>query len=116
MLMRSVGDIVAIYFDNKPSIYARVEMITPDIKPHWYQVRFLFLSFPPQEATWTLREEYVEGSEFRMKDIPIKIIPLAKPGINDQSLLQKTPKKSGNGEVLSFDNFRKKKHEDDPDK
>lgn len=112
--MRSIGDIVAVYFDKKPSVYARIETITPDIKPHWYQVRFLFLSFPPQETIWTLREEYLEGIEFTMKGIPIQVIPLEKPG-SGRASSQDRNKKTRPGEVLSFENFRKKKHEDDPE-
>ncbi|MFY9113105.1 MAG: hypothetical protein WAR22_00010 [Desulfomonilia bacterium] len=111
--MRSVGDVVAIYIDNKPSVYARVEAITPDIKPHWLQVRLLFLSFPPQEATWILREEYLEGSSFTMKDIPIQVMPLQKPGT--QQPLPKNDRNPGFGEVVSFERFRKKKQDDDPD-
>jgi hypothetical protein len=111
--MRSIGDVVAIYFDNKPSVYARIEMITPDIKPHWYQIRLLFLSFPPQETTWILREEYLEGSDFTMKDIPIRITPLGKPGIEEQASHDLPEKKPGQGEVLSLDKFRKKKQDDD---
>jgi hypothetical protein len=111
--MRSIGDVVAIYFDNKPSVYARIEMITPDIKPHWYQVGLLFLSFPPQETTWILREEYLDGTDFTMKDIPIRIVPLGNPG-NDEGHIRETPgKKTGPGDVLSMDKFRKKKHDDD---
>lgn len=49
--MRSVGEVVAIHVKNKPSVYARIEAIQADVKPRWLQVRFLFLSFPPQEAT-----------------------------------------------------------------
>lgn len=113
--MRSVGDVVAIYIDNKPSVYARVEAITPDIKPHWLQVRLLFLSFPPQEATWILREEYLEGSSFTMKDIPIQVMPLARPGTQQQPPSPKSDRKPGPGEVVSFEQFRKKKRDDDPD-
>jgi hypothetical protein len=114
-LMRGVGDVIAIYIDNKPSVYARIEAITADIKPHWYQVRLLFLSFPPQETTWILREEYLEGSSFTMKDIPIQIMPLGKPGSEEPPPPTKKRRKPSSGEVVSFENFRKKKQIDDSD-
>lgn len=113
--MLSSGDVVAVYFDNTPSVYARIEMISSDIKPHWYQIRLLFLSFPPQEATWILREKYLEGSEFTMKDIPIKIIPLSKPSTGETSVQSKHHEKSSTGSVLSFVDFRKKKQGEDPE-
>jgi len=78
--MRSVGEVVAIHVKNKPSVYARIEAIQADVKPRWLQRRFLFLSFPPQEATWTLRPEYLDGATFTMNDIPVRIQPVKSPG------------------------------------
>ncbi len=113
--MLSPGDVVAIYVDNTPSVYARIETVASDIKPHWFQVRLLFLSFPPQEATWILREEYLKGSEFTMRDIPMKIVPLAKPETDDAPVLRKQQDRSDAGSVVSFEKFRKKKHGQDPE-
>ena len=111
--MRSIGDVVTIYFDNKPTAYARIESIAPDVKKHWLEVQLLFLSFPPQEATWILREEYLEGEGFTMKEIPVRIVPLEKPGAKIHGTARETKKSSSPGEVLSFEKFRRKKHEDD---
>ena len=111
--MRSIGDVIAVYIDNKPSVYARVEAIAPDIKPHWFQVRLLFLSFPPQETTWILREEYLEGSPFTIKDIPVQILPLGKPGGEELPSPRRKRKKPSPGEVVSFEKFRKKKKRGD---
>ncbi|HPX51545.1 MAG TPA: hypothetical protein PLR49_14030 [Deltaproteobacteria bacterium] len=111
--MRSIGDVIAVYIDDKPSVYARVESIIPDIKPHWFQVRLLFLSFPPQETTWILREEYLEGSPFTMKDIPVRIMALGKPGGEEPPSPGRKRKKPSPGEVVSFDKFRKKKKRGD---
>jgi len=108
--MIAPGDIVAIYIDDKPSIYARIEGITGDIKPHWLQVRLLFLSFPVQETTWILKEEYLSGSPFTMKDVPIKIVPLARSGSYEKETIKKpriTP-----GEVISIEQMRKKRKKD----
>jgi len=105
--MRTIGDIVSIYIDNKPSVYARIEGIEHDIKTRWYQVRLLFLGFPPQEMTWILKEEYLEGSLFTMKDVVIQIIPMDKPGSYNSQMMKKT----GNqyAEVISMDQMRAKK-------
>lgn len=100
---------MTVYFNDKPSAYARIEMIDLDVKPHWYKFRLLFLGFPPQEVTWILREEYVEGTPFTMKDIPMRIVPLGRPGEGGLTHQEEKMKKSGAGQVLSFDTFRKKK-------
>lgn len=31
------GELVLIYVENKPAFYARVEKITADVKPNWWQ-------------------------------------------------------------------------------
>lgn len=111
--MTTIGDIVAIYIDDKPSVYARIENITQDIKPHWLQVRLLFLSFPVQETTWILKKEYLDGSSFTMKDIPIKIFPLAPPGSHENRGTNKT--KTTPGDVISIDLARRKKKNKDPE-
>jgi hypothetical protein len=109
--MRTIGDLVAIYIDNKPSVYARIENIEPDIKRHWYQVKFLFLGFPPQEMTWILKEEYLEGSSFTMKDVPIQIMPIEKPGFFKPNIRKKLDTQSA--EVISIDRIRSKKGKKD---
>jgi len=60
------GDIVLIYYQDKPTVYARIESIEPDIKKGWYQVTLLVLTVPAQVVTWILREEYINGGPFTM--------------------------------------------------
>lgn len=102
------GDIVSIHINNEPSAYARVEEITADIKPSWFQVRLLFLGFPTQEVTWILKEDYLDGASFTMKNVPVQIKPLPGPGSAAQA---KTPKESPKQKekVISLETVRKKK-------
>jgi hypothetical protein len=64
--MNHEGDIVLIYFREKPAMYARIEAIVPDIKKDWYNITLLILTIPQQTVTWTLREEYINGVPFTM--------------------------------------------------
>jgi len=108
----TTGDIVAIYIDNKPSIYARIEGIEPDIKPRWFTVRLLFLSFPPQEVSWILKSEYLDGVPFTMRDIPIRISALAPAGHFVPELERKGESPSHTthpGEVISLDEMRSRR-------
>jgi hypothetical protein len=109
--MNSIGDVVIIHIDNKPSVYARIEAIEADIKPKWYQVKLLFLSFPPQEVSWILKREYIEGSPFTMKDIPIQILPLERSGRQKSQ----TPRKGGiqDAKVISIKEIRAKRDKKD---
>ena len=71
--MRNIGDLVLIYYKGKPSIYARIESIEPDIKEGWYQVKLLILSIPAQIIQWILKEEYIDGHTFTIGGIPIRL-------------------------------------------
>jgi hypothetical protein len=64
--MNREGDIVLIYYKGQPTMYARIEAIVPDIKKDWYNITLLILTIPQQAITWTLREEYINGSPFTM--------------------------------------------------
>jgi len=64
--MNSEGDLVLIYYQDKPAGYARIEAIEPDIKKVWYQITLLLLSIPAQTVTWILRAEYVNSAVFTM--------------------------------------------------
>ena len=71
--MRKAGDLVLIYYMGKPSVYARIEAIKPDVKEGWYQVELLILSIPAQSVKWILKEEYIDGAIFTMGGIPIRL-------------------------------------------
>lgn len=60
------GDLVLVHMDNKPAFFARVEDITSDYKPQWYQVKLLVLQIPLMVITWILRRAYIDGDEFTM--------------------------------------------------
>lgn len=108
--MRSVGEVVAIHVNNQPSVYARIEAIEADVKPRWFQVRLLFLSFPPQEATWILRAEYIDGSVFTMNDVPVQILPVKRTASKPQHT---RPKPGHQGaDVISMNSARARKVQD----
>jgi len=110
MAMRSVGEVVAIHINNQPSVYARIEAILADVKPRWFQVKLLFLSFPPQEVTWILRAEYVDGAVFTMNDIPVQILPVKNPGpVPQQHRLNQDRQ---GAEVISMHRARAKKEQE----
>ena len=71
--MRSIGEIVVVCIDDKPFVYARIEEYEEDVKPRWFKVKMLFLTFPLQEVTWILREAQVDGEPFTMNNVPVKL-------------------------------------------
>ena len=73
------GDILLIHKQEEPVVYARVEEIVADVKPHWWQIRLLILHPPAQEATWILREEYIDGDNFTMGGEPLRLERLGPP-------------------------------------
>ncbi len=112
--MAAINDIVLIHVDDKPGFYARIDDITPDVKPGWWQVRLLILTFPLQVFTWILDEYQLEYAPFTMGGTPIRLEPVISPLDEDQAdepvppvQKQKTPA-SGSSKVVSLADRRKK--------
>ena len=53
--MAREGDVVLIYHEDNPSVFARVEDIRPDMKKDWYHITLLLLTIPTQMVTWILK-------------------------------------------------------------
>jgi len=73
------GDVVTIYHRGKAVGYARVEAITADVKPGWWQLVLTILTLPPTKVTWILRESYIDGEQFTMGGEPMRIERLPEP-------------------------------------
>jgi CHAT domain-containing protein len=65
--MAKVNDLVLIYVQDEPQVFARIEEIKPANKKDWYNVNLLILAdVPPKKVVWTLKKEYINGTEFTM--------------------------------------------------
>ncbi len=78
-LMTNIGDVVLVYMDDNPAFFARVEEISTDVKPGWFQVKFLVLQVPLLVVTWILREAYYNGDEFTMGGRPMRVEKVVTP-------------------------------------
>ncbi|MEJ5347794.1 MAG: hypothetical protein WHS46_03790 [Desulfosoma sp.] len=77
--MTREGDLVLVYIEGKPAFFARIEKISPDLKPEWWQVKMLVLQVPLVTVTWILREPYINGEEFTMGGHPVRLIKVEAP-------------------------------------
>jgi hypothetical protein len=115
------GDLVLVYMEGKPAFFARIEDISPDLKPEWYQVKLLVLQIPLLVITWILRRTYIDGDEFTMGGRPVKVVKVISPEeVNEavEARLQdstETPEPPGEaiepakkGKVVSLMDRRKK--------
>ena len=71
--MTGIGDVVLVHYEKQPAFFARIEDINADVKPGWYSVRLQVLSVPLSEVSWLLREEYINGGEFTMGGVPVRL-------------------------------------------
>ncbi|MCP4691664.1 MAG: hypothetical protein GY859_26695 [Desulfobacterales bacterium] len=108
-------DIVLIYFEDRPLVFARVEAIDPDIKRGWQQVRLLMLQVPLQVVTWILRDAYIDGDEFtmngkrmRLEKVEAPETPEAAPESNSSEKEDKKPLPPDGAKVISFADLKKK--------
>lgn len=114
--MATINDVVLVNVDNKPGFYARIEDITPDVKPGWWQVRLLVFTFPLQVFNWILDEYQLEGADFTMGGTPIRLDPVVAPDLDERQHkeeLQKEQNESkrqetGGSKVVSLADRRKK--------
>lgn len=77
--MTREGDVVLVYIEGKPAFFARIEKISPDPKPEWWQVKMLVFQVPLITVTWILREAYINGEEFTMGGHPMRMIKVEAP-------------------------------------
>lgn len=113
--MATIHDIVLIYFEDKPLVFARIENISPDVKPDWFQVSLLLLQLPLQSATWILRDVYINGEEFTMNGKKMRLEKVVAPVAPAESAgpgagVKEVPetKKSGTAKVISLKDLKKK--------
>ncbi len=114
--MATTHDLVLIHVDNKPGFYARVEEIIPDVKPGWWQVKLLVLTFPMQVFTWILDDHQIEGADFTMGGTPLRmenvISPVETERIEkeeaEKARIQKARQEGGTPKVISLSDRRKK--------
>ena len=77
------NDLVLIYLEDNPLVFARIESILADSKPDWYHVRLLMLQLPPQVVTWILRDVYIDGQEFTMNGKRLRLEKVESPAEPD---------------------------------
>ena len=110
--MASEGDIVLIYFEDKPLAFARIEEILPDPKRSWYHVKLLMLQVPVHAITWVLRDSYIDGAEFTMNGKKVRMeIVVCPEDPEDPFKSGKSPEKpgdSGGARIISFTDIKKK--------
>ncbi len=102
--MSAEGDVVLIYYQNSPALFARIEDIEADYKKDWYHVTLLFLTIPTQTATWILRDEYIDGAEFTMggRTVRLEKVKRAEPPISPDGTGQKDKGGDRGGRVIPF--------------
>ena len=107
--MAKENDVVLIYLEDEPAVFARIENIRPDVKKDWYHVELLMLQVPLQLTTWILRDIYINGQEFTMGGKRVRLEPVVCP-IDADSVEgeQEALEKPRGQKVISLANLRKK--------
>lgn len=110
--MAKENDVVLVYFEDKPLIFARIEKILPDVKPDWYHVKLLILQTPLYSVTWILKDTYIDGEEFTMggKKVRMEIVVCPEESVKPtfQKKKQGMPKESAGAKIISLADLKKK--------
>ncbi len=111
--MTQENDIVLIYFEDNPLVFARIEDIQADVKADWFQVKLLLLQVPIQTVTWILRDVYINGEEFTMNGKRMRMERVVSPDAAESGTPpdgEETPSKSspsGDGKVIDLSQRKK---------
>ena len=111
--MATINDLVLVHIENKPSFFARIETIEPDVKPGWWQVTFLVLMLPLQVNTWILDSSQVEGASFTMGGTPVRLEKVNSPVLQTADSEEagnpkgEPPSSAGRGKVVPLSRPRK---------
>ena len=94
--MAQENDIVLIYFEEQPLVFARIERILADAKPDWYHVKLLMLQVPLSTVTWILKDVYISGETFTMDGKKIRLERVEAPEVDAAApeALESTPPQS----------------------
>lgn len=96
------GDVVLVHVDEKPSFYARVEEVMPDVKHGWRRLRFSVLTVPLQEMTWTLEPSQIDGEPFTMGGTPVRLEHLPPPAPSEPEPGEEPRAPRPAGKVIAF--------------
>jgi len=108
--MTTENDLVLIYFEDNPLVFARVERIVPDVKPDWYHVTLLMLQVPLQTVTWILKDVYIDGETFTMNGKQMrleKVVAPVEPEQEETALKEDEGNEKTDGKVISFADLKK---------
>ncbi|BDV44469.1 hypothetical protein GURASL_33920 [Geotalea uraniireducens] len=75
----TLNDLVMVHIDEKPAFYARIEDVSPDVKPGWWRVKLLVLTVPLEIYTWILEESQINGALFTMGGTPVRMEKVVSP-------------------------------------
>lgn len=107
------NDLVLIHYEDTPLVFARIESITPDVKPDWYHITLLMLQVPVQTVTWILRDVYINGQEFTMNGKRMRLEKVEVPADpietqdEDENPTPAPPPGDNRGKVISLADLKK---------
>ena len=103
------NDIILIYMEDQPLVFARVESILPDSKPDWYHITLLLLQIPLQVTSWILKDVYINGDTFTMngKQMRLEKVEAPDPPVQEEEETQPGEEPDTTANVISFKNFKK---------
>ena len=103
------NDIVLIYMEEEPLVFARVESILPDSKPDWYHITLLLLQVPLQVTTWILKDVYINGDIFTMNGKKMRMEKVEAPELpaKEEKTTEPAEKSTENANVISLKDFKK---------
>ena len=75
----NINDLILVYIEDIPTFFGRIEDITADARAGWWHVHIMVITMPPKMITWILESSQINGKEFTMGGVPIRIEKVISP-------------------------------------
>jgi len=109
-------DLILVYIEGIPAFFGRIEDITPDIKPGWWHVHIMVLTIPPGMISWILEKSQINGKDFTMGGVPIRIEKVISPYKQEMEIDEEDGLEAEDGKIIPLGGIKEEDREEREDR
>jgi len=111
-----INDLILVYIEGIPAFFGRIEDITPDIKPGWWHVHIMVLTIPPGMISWILEKSQINGKDFTMGGVPIRIEKVISPYKQEMEIDEEDGLEAEDGKIIPLGGIKEEDREEREDR
>jgi len=115
-MVTEINDLILVYIEGIPAFFGRIEDITPDIKPGWWHVHIMVLTIPPGMISWILEKSQINGKDFTMGGVPIRIEKVISPYKQEMEIDEEDGLEAEDGKIIPLGGIKEEDREEREDR